>query len=146
MKYLLQPGRALRAACVAGTAALAALGFATDASAQVVVNGSVGGQVAPGVYGRIDFGNAPAPAVIYPQPVIIAPRPVAAPPMAPVYYNVPPGHAKKWHKHCHKYNACGVPVYFVRTPEYKGRYWREHEGHEYEHGHGHGKGRGHGRD
>lgn len=130
---------------------------APAAQAQVVINGSVGGQIAPGVYGRIDIGGAPPPPVIYPQPVIIAPpppppgvivagRPGAAP-IAPIYMNVPPGHAKKWHKHCHKYNACGVPVYFVRTPEYRGKHWerveREHRDYEHGHGRGHGRGRDH---
>ena len=95
---------------------------------------SVAGQISPGVYGRVDIGNTPPP-VVYAQPVVIVrqPRPVA---MAPIYMNVPPGHAKHWEKHCYKYNACGQPVYFVRTAEYD-------EGEE--HGHGHGKGHGHGR-
>ena len=80
------------------------------------VSVSVGGEVAPGVYGRVDIGNAPPP-VVYAQPVIIArpARPVVA---QPVYMHVPPGHAKKWSKHCHKYNACSQPVYFVKSAEY----------------------------
>jgi hypothetical protein len=64
----------------------------------------------PGVYGRIDIGRFPQPAVIVPQPVIIA---------QPVYMWVPPGHQKKWTKHCSRYNACGVPVYFVRDDWYE---------------------------
>jgi hypothetical protein len=88
----------------------------------------------PGVYGRISIGNVPPP-VVYRQPIIIAPQPVAvAVQPQPVYMKVPPGHAKKWRKHCHKYNACGEPVYFVQTDEYKGR------------GKGHGKGHGKGRE
>ncbi len=75
----------------------------------------------PGVYGRIDIGRFPQPQVVLPQPVIIQPPPpprvvVGAPaPVAaqPVYLWVPPGHRKDWRKHCGKYNACGVPVYFV---------------------------------
>ncbi|MBI1890476.1 MAG: hypothetical protein HYS18_07520 [Burkholderiales bacterium] len=84
-------------------------------------NVGVAGQISPGVYGRIEVGNTPPP-VVYAQPIIIAPspRPVV---VAPIYMNVPPGHAKKWSKHCHKYHACGQPVYFVRTAEYG------HEGH-----------------
>jgi hypothetical protein len=83
------------------------------------VSVSVGGEIKPGVYGRIDVGTAPPPPVIYQQPVIIT-RPVVVPaqPVAPIYMHVPPGHAKKWGKHCHKYNACGTPVYFVKGPEY----------------------------
>lgn len=77
---------------------------------------SVGGEVAPGVYGRVDIGNAPPP-VLYAQPMIIA-RPARPVAVQPVYMHVPPGHAKKWSKHCHKYNACAQPVYFVKSAEY----------------------------
>jgi hypothetical protein len=125
----------IRLSSLVFVAAAAVAAFSSAASAQQVY-GTVGGVIAPGVYGRIDFGSAPPPVVIYSQPVMIIPPPPNVR-MAPVYYNVPPGHAKKWAKHCYKYNACGVPVYFVRTPEYRGRYWKEHEGREYEHGHGH---------
>lgn len=81
-------------------------------------NAGIAGQISPGVYGRIEIGNTPPP-VIYAQPIIVvpAPRPVA---VAPIYMHVPPGHAKKWHKHCHKYHACSQPVYFVKSPEYEG--------------------------
>lgn len=72
----------------------------------------------PGVYGRIDIGRFPQPAVIVPQPVIIAPPPVGVV-VQPVYMWVPPGHQKKWAKHCGRYNACGVPVYFVRDDWYE---------------------------
>jgi len=84
----------------------------------VNVGVSVGGQVAPGVYGRVDIGNTPPP-VVYAQPIMVMqpPRAVA---VAPVYMHVPPGHAKKWSKHCHKYNACAQPVYFVQSAEYGG--------------------------
>lgn len=80
---------------------------------------SVSGEVAPGVYGRVDIGNAPPP-VVYAQPMIITrpARPVAT---QPIYLHVPPGHAKKWDKHCHKYNACSQPVYFVKSAEYDER-------------------------
>jgi len=67
----------------------------------------------PGVYGRIDIGRYPQPQVVVQQPVIVAqPRVVVAQPQ-PVYMWVPPGHQKNWRKHCGRYNACGVPVYFV---------------------------------
>lgn len=113
---------------------------------------SVGGEVAPGVYGRVNIGNA-RPAVVYAQPVVIVPPPR---PMQPIYMNVPPGHAKKWSKHCHRYNACNQPVYFVKTAEYGGydggrrgdhhdshrddRHYDKHDDHP-----GHGKGHGHGK-
>ena len=35
---------------------------------------------------------------------------------------LPPGHAKNWKKHCHRYNACGRPVYFVKSAEYEPGY------------------------
>jgi hypothetical protein len=84
----------------------------------------------PGVYGRVTIGNVPPP-VVYAQPVIIAPRPIVVQ-SQPIYMKVPPGHAKKWDKHCYKYNACNQPVYFVKTGEYEGK--------------GRGKGKGRGRD
>ncbi|MCL4696701.1 MAG: hypothetical protein KJ023_06515 [Burkholderiaceae bacterium] len=31
---------------------------------------------------------------------------------------VPPGHRYDWRRHCHRYKACGVPVYFVRDDWY----------------------------
>lgn len=75
----------------------------------------------PGVYGRIEIGNLPRPAVIYPQPVVIAPTPVAVY-QRPVYLYVPPGHQKNWAKHCGRYAACGQPVYFVQESWVRDRY------------------------
>ncbi|HYC41678.1 MAG TPA: hypothetical protein VEB70_01680 [Noviherbaspirillum sp.] len=100
---------------VVTTVALLLASVAVGAHA-TTISLSVGGEVAPGVYGRVEIGNAPPP-VLYAQPVIIArqARPVAA---QPVYMHVPPGHAKNWAKHCHKYNACTQPVYFVKSAEY----------------------------
>jgi hypothetical protein len=86
------------------------------AAADVDLRVIVAGEVAPGVYGRVEFGTAPPPPVLHAKPVIIA-RP-SGPPPGPVYLHVPPGHAKHWSKHCKKYNACGVPVYFVKSEEY----------------------------
>lgn len=86
-------------------------------ASDINVGVSVGGQISPGVYGRVDIGNAPPP-VVYQQPVIITRQ---ARPVAPVYMHVPPGHAKNWGKHCHKYNACAQPVYFVKSGEYGGK-------------------------
>ena len=92
---------------------------ASAAQAQADVNISVGGIIKPGVYGRVEVGTRPPPAVIYPQPVIISQPVVVAQPVVvqqqPIYMHVPPGHAKKWNKHCYKYNACGQPVYFVKN-------------------------------
>ena len=83
------------------------------------------GEIAPGVYGRVDVRNRPPPPVLYPQPVIIVRQ---AYPVAPVYLHVPPGHARNWSKHCRKYDACGVPVYFVKSVEYEPGYQRPGRG------------------
>lgn len=88
----------------------------------------------PGVYGRIDIGNSPRPAVVYGQPIIIAPQPVVVRP-EPVYLYVPPGHQKNWAKHCSRYGACGQPVYFVQESWVRERYeQQQHRGHGDDHG------------
>jgi hypothetical protein len=120
---------------------LVLVGLAAPTFAQTSVGVSVGINQ-PGVYGRIDIGNMPPPPVILPQPVIVTP--VAVRP-APVYLYVPPGHQKKWAKHCASYNACGQPVYFVKESWVRERYEKEHgkdHGGDQGHGNGHGKGKG----
>ena len=120
-------------------------GLMASAFAQPTVNVSIDGQVAPGVYGRINIGNGPAPVLVYAQPVMIY-QPVRPVQASPIYLSVPPGHAKKWGKHCQKYNACGQQVYFVRTAEYEPGYRDErgrkdkHDKHD-KHGKGNGKDR-----
>jgi hypothetical protein len=95
----------------------------------------------PGVYGRIDIGRFPQPDVILPQPVVIVkPKVVAVQPVQAVYLWVPPGHQKNWGKHCGRYNACGVPVYFVQD-----RWYQDHVG-AGGNGHGKDKDKGKGRD
>jgi hypothetical protein len=115
------------------TVALMALGMASAYAGDVNIGVSVSGQIQPGVYGRIDIGNTPPPPVIYAQPILIAPPPQHVR-LAPLYLNVPPGHARKWDKHCHRYNACGQPVYFVRTNEYArdSHYSGHHHDHDYD--------------
>jgi hypothetical protein len=96
----------------------------------------------PGVYGRVDIGRFPQPAVVMPQPVVIAPQPVVV--AQPVYMWVPPGHQKNWRKHCSRYNACGVPVYFVQDRWYRQQVMqRERHG---DRGHQRSEGRGKHRD
>jgi hypothetical protein len=121
-----------RIAIAALFAAASSVAFAADVGVSVSV-----GQ--PGFYGRIDIGNAPAPVLVYPQPVVIqrAPQPVV---VQPVYLHVPPGHAKNWGKHCHKYNACAQPVYFVKDDWYNNVYVPHYEA---ERGKGKHKGNGH---
>ena len=96
----------IKSCMAAGLLAIAAW----PAAAQVT---TIQGQLLPGVYGRVDIGNAPPPPLIYAQPIIIQRGPTYVQ-QAPLYLHVPPGHEKKWSKHCSKYNACGQPVYFVR--------------------------------
>ncbi|TCS35592.1 hypothetical protein EDC30_11060 [Paucimonas lemoignei] len=131
--------------------ALLLLALASAAAAQasdVNFGVSVGGEMAPGVYGRVNIGNT-RPAVVYAQPVVIVPPPR---PLQPIYMNVPPGHAKNWGKHCHRYHACNQPVYFVRTAEYggpggghRGDHHHDHHYDRHDDHHGHGKGHGHGK-
>lgn len=139
--------------CIAAASALIAAlpAGATDVGVSVQIS-------QPGVYGRVDIGRYPTPQLIVPQPVVIRPaRGVAVRP-EPVYLWVPPGHQKNWGKHCGRYNACGVPVYFVRDRWYQShvmterrerrdrdddRDRREHHDHPGK-GKGHGRGHGHG--
>lgn len=102
----------------------------------------------PGFYGQINIGNVPRPVVVNPRPVIIERGPTYVE-TAPIYVRVPPGHKKHWKKHCHEYNACGRPVYFVTDRWYNEVYvprYREAQGYPGDRGHGHDHGRGHGRD
>jgi hypothetical protein len=129
--------------------AAAALSFAGTASAQTSVGVSVSVNQ-PGVYGRIDIGNMPPPPVVYARPMIITQPAVVVAQPQPLYLYVPPGHQKNWRKHCHRYNACGQPVYFVKESWVRERYEHEH-GRDRDRddgpGTGHGRGKGkHGRD
>ena len=132
---------------LAASLAFAVVGPAAMA-AEPYVNATVGGVLAPGVYGQIQIGNAPPPPVLYPQPVIISRSQVLVQ-QEPMYLYVPPGHAKKWSKHCGKYNACGRPVYFVNMDRYQRERDDDRQG-DNDRGHGNGKGKskgkGHGHD
>src|ERR1700720_299735 len=99
----------------------------------VSVNATITGEIVPGVYGHVVLGNRPPPPVVYAQPVVAVPVVVAQPvPMEPLYLHVPPGHARNWRKHCHEYNACNRPVYFVRSAKYEPEYQRHYADHERE--------------
>ncbi|MGI8931735.1 MAG: hypothetical protein ACR2FK_05070 [Sphingomicrobium sp.] len=95
-----------------------ALAAASALAADVRVSITMG---QPGYYGRVDIGGFPQPSVIYAEPVVVQSVPVGVVRPA-VYMHVPPGHAKKWDKHCRKYNACGQPVYFVEERWYSDTY------------------------
>ncbi len=116
--------RAIRFLLQSAVALVAAVPLAHAQS--VSVNATITGEIVPGVYGRVVLGNRPPPQVVYAQPVVAVPVVVArAVPMEPIYLHVPPGHAKNWRKHCHQYNACNRPVYFVRSAEYEHGYRTE---------------------
>ena len=75
----------------------------------------------PGYYGRIDIGTLPPPVLVYPEPIQVRPAPIGVV-AAPIYLRVPPGHAKRWRRHCAEYGACGQPVYFVQDRWYSDVY------------------------
>ena len=100
-------------------AALLAFGLCAAQAQDVYINGTVGGAIAPGVYGQITFGGRPPPPVLYAQPILVQRGPIAEPPL---YLYVPPGHSKNWRRYCGRYNACGRPVYFVQVNE-RNRWW-----------------------
>lgn len=120
---------------VATLATVACSAWAADVGVSVSI-----GQ--PGFYGRIDIGNTPQPQLIYASPVIIQQVPVNVV-RQPIYLRVPPGHEKKWDKHCRKYNACGQPVYFVQQDWYTNVYA---PGYRSEHREHHEDGKGYGRE
>ena len=99
---------------------------ATGASvAQTSVHLEIG---QPGFYGAIDIGDT-RPRLVYERPIIIERHEHYAP--RPVYLRVPPGHRKNWRKHCHRYDACGRQVLFVRDDWYQNTYaprYREQHG------------------
>jgi hypothetical protein len=98
-----------------GLALAAALGACTALGQQGHLNLSTGKPLQPGVYGRIAPGAEPPP-LIHQQPVI-ATRPLAPDKVQPVYLYVPPGQVRKWPRHCQKWNACDLPVLFVRVDD-----------------------------
>ena len=112
--------------------ALATTGFAMLACAPAFagpdVNVSIGINQ-PGVYGRINIGSYPQPALVYPQPVVIVQQPVAVQPQ-PVYLYVPTAQQRDWRRYCGRYSACGQPVYFVQERWVRERYAEEQHKHD----------------
>lgn len=127
----------------------------------------------PGVYGRVDIGRFPQPVIVAQQPVVVVAPPPRMVAPEPVYMWVPPEHQRRWKHHCHRYNACGRPVYFVQDDWYREHVGRDHrrderdyrrderddrrdwdrgdrgdrhDGERRGHGHGHGHGHDRGRD
>lgn len=101
-----------------------AIGAFSTATAQTSVSIGIN---RPGVYGRINIGDVPQPALYRAEPVIIAPPPVVVE-RRPVYLYVPPAHEQNWRRYCGQYSACGQPVYFVRDEWVQERYEQEHPG------------------
>lgn len=122
---------------------------ASAALAQTSVGVSIGIRQ-PGVYGRVDIGDAPRPQVVQPQPVIIVQQPQYVE-RRPIYLYVPPAHQADWGRYCGRYSACGQPVYFVQEQWVRERYEQENPGwgrgrkdRDDDRGRGRGNGRGHG--
>lgn len=115
---------------------------------QPIINLNVGGELAPGVYGQVQFGNAPPPPVVYAQPRMIVREPRGQE-LEPMYMHVPPRHARNWRRYCREYDACNRQVYFVKSEEYepgyregKGRVGREHDRRDHENDGNRGDSRG----
>jgi hypothetical protein len=108
-------------------------------AADVSVSVSIGH---PDFYGRIDVDSYPRPRLIFPQPVVILAIPAGVV-RHPLYLRVPPGHERHWDKHCHKYDACGSPVYFIENSWYGEVYAPAYRA---KHPHGDHPGKGHGKD
>jgi hypothetical protein len=107
-------------------ALLVAVAAMTSAHAETNIGVSIGISQ-PGVYGRINIGDVPRPALVYAQPVIIA-QPTIPYERRPIYLYVPPQHQQDWRRYCGRYSACGQPVYFVQDQWVRERYQQEHPG------------------
>ena len=110
----------------AATLFLSLMAVVTSVAAQT--NTTAGGPLRPGVYGRIEIGKSAPPPVIYDKPMV-ASRTVLPASVKPVYLYVPPGQVRKWERHCGKYGACDLPVFFVRmddSPSKLGR-WKSRD-------------------
>ena len=107
--------------------ALQTMALAGDVSVSVNLN-------TPGIYGQLTIGgDVPTPELIMPRPVIAVPsREIVETPPPALYLHVPPGHERHWARHCHEYNACGRPVYFVSDRWYHDVYTPRREIHEHE--------------
>ena len=101
-----------------------AIGAVGTATAQTSVSIGIN---QPGVYGRINIGDVPPPALYRSEPVIITP-PRGVVERRPIYLYVPPTQQQNWHRYCGQYSACGQPVYFVREDWVQERYEHEHPG------------------
>jgi hypothetical protein len=123
----------MRTACCLGALATLALGATSVANADVDISVAIRGEIAPGIYGRVDLGGRPPPPLVFANPVLIEQPPPHVVVGEPLYLHVPPEHARAWREHCHEYHACNRQVYFVRSREYEPGYVRAREHERYEH-------------
>lgn len=81
----------------------------------------------PGYFGPINLGNQPPPPVIGYGPIIVRPdsrgreRWIQAG-NQPLYLRVPMNQVRNWGRYCGLYQACNVPVQFVRDDWYRNVY------------------------
>lgn len=97
---------------------IATMALAACSSSTVAQAADIGVSVSisqPGIYGRVDLGRFPQPAIFVQRPVIVH---RGGGWREPVHMWVPPGHRQNWDRHCGRYRACGSPVYFVRDSGY----------------------------
>jgi hypothetical protein len=106
----------LAAVVASATAGFSAASLAADVNLSVRIGD-------PNFFGRIDIGGYPPPPLLYREPLIVE---RIAERREPVYLRVPPGHAKHWSRHCHRYHACGERVYFVKDDWYRNDYVPRH--------------------
>lgn len=97
-------------------AALLAAATAAPAFAETRVSINIGD---PGFFGMIDNRGYAPPPVYVRQPVIIERVRYH---QEPVYVRAPLKHRQHWRQWCHRYDACGVPVLFVRDDWYSDTY------------------------
>lgn len=105
-----------------------AMALAASAIGSAIAQPSVGVSIGinqPGVYGRINIGELPRPALVLAQPVLIT-QPQYVVDRQPIYLYVPPVHQQNWRRYCARYGACSQPVYFVQDQWVRDRYQDEH--------------------
>lgn len=103
-----------RTSLTRGLAAVALVCAAGAAQAQAYISSTISGQLAPGVYGQVNIGNAAPPPLVYAQPMW-GNQGAMMPQAQPMYMWVPPDHSRNWRRYCYQYQACGRPVYFLRS-------------------------------
>ena len=111
-------------------ASLLLLPIANADASNLGVNVILSGELRPGLYGQVELGNAPRPAMVYDYPVMVREERVYRY-AEPVYLHVPPAYISNWSYHCGYYHACGRRVYFVRSVEYD-NYYRDPHHHHYD--------------